>query len=313
MAAMVREQTEGWVTGLYLVAISYRHNDFHQVTNSQQEQYGSINEYLLSEVCSHIPAPIQDFLLRISILDRFSASLCDAVIRDDNSTIPTVSGIEYMNWIKQANLFLLTLDKEGNWYKFHQLFRRFLQRQLDNRYNSEEIARFHSRASNWFSQNQLFEESLRHAWPRDVKLGIQQVIRFNQNLKLPEQWQQLDRLVRSFPPEIIESSPDLLFAEACVMYARFQLGKMPQVLDKVEKLLVNSEIEISRKNHFQGQIAALRSYLYFWVGDYQNALVQGGKALGKLPEGWRDIRALTKIQMGDAMQMLGRKLICQSY
>jgi LuxR family transcriptional regulator, maltose regulon positive regulatory protein len=300
-------QTEGWVTGLYLVAISHLHDEPSQVNTNQREYYGSINEYLLKEVCSRLPVPIQEFITRISILERFCAPLCEAVIRDENTTVPTVSAFQYLDWITQANLFLLPLDKEGHWYQFHRLFRQFLQRQLSTRYNSEEIAILHSRASIWYSQNQLFEESLQHALAAgDIKAGIQQVILFNQNFKLPEQWQQLDRLVHSFPLQIIESNPDLLFAEACVMYARFQLGKMPSVLDKVEKLLIDSDLEPTRKNHLQGEIAALRSYLYFWVGDYQSALVNGGKALARLPDGWHDIRELTKIQMADAMQMLGK-------
>jgi LuxR family transcriptional regulator, maltose regulon positive regulatory protein len=307
IASMV-DQTEGWVTGLYLVAISHRQNNFQFGTNSHNEYYSSINEYLLTEVCSHIPVAVQDFLLRISILERFCAPLCDAVTRDDNITIPAVPGGQYLSWIKQANLFLLPMDKEGLWYQLHRLFRQFLQQQLVSRCRSDEIAAFHKRASIWFSQNQLFEESLRHALAAgDIKLGIQQVVLFNQNLKLPEQWQQLDRLVNSFTPQVIESDPDLLFAEACVMYARFQLDKMPQVLDKVEKLLLNSEIEMYRKNHLQGQIAALRSYLFFWVGDYQNALINGGRALARMPESWHEMRELTKIQMADALQMLGKE------
>lgn len=306
--AIIQEKTSGWVTGIYLIASSLRNDDFNLALNSPLNNVESIHEYLLNEVFSRVPGSIQDLLLRLSILDRFCGSLVDVMAHNDNSSGPLISGDQYVEWLRKENLFLISLDKEVKWYEFHRLFRELLCHQLGIRYNSDDISRLHSKAGIWFSQNELYEEALKHTLAAgEIKLGIQMVARFNRKLKLPGQWQELKRLINLFPPPVIESSPDLLLAEACVMYARFQIGKMPQILDKVERLLSDIELEPARKKILQSEIAALRSYIYFWVGDYQNSLIQGRKALAGLPEDWHYIRESTQNNIAEAMKMLGNE------
>ncbi len=306
--ATIQEKTSGWVTGIYLMANSLRNDDLNLAISNLPKKVESINEYLLNEVFYRVPASIQDLLLRLSILNRFCGPLIDAMARNDNSSVPLVSGVQYVEWLKKEDLFLISLDKEGKWYEFHRLFRELLYHQLETRYNPDEISKLHSKASIWFSQNELYEEALKHALAAgETKAGILLVAQFNQILELPEQWQELNRLINLFPPAVIESSPDLLFAEACVMYARFQIGKMPQILDKIESLLSNTELEPARKNNLQSGIAALRSYLYFWIGDYENSLIQGRKALARLPEDWHYLRESTKNNIAEAMKMLSNE------
>jgi LuxR family transcriptional regulator, maltose regulon positive regulatory protein len=305
MINAIQERTEGWVIGLYLVAISFRNCDVQLIHKGPSENDNSINEYLLSEVYTRIPVAIQDFLLRISILDRFCASLCDSLSRENNDTQPLISGIQCMDWTKNENLFLFACDIEQGWFKLHPLFRTFLQRQLKDRYNPEEINIFHSKACHWFSQNQLFAEALQNALAADdINTSIQLVGHFNQTIRLPDQWPQLNYMVQLFPVEILESNPDLLLAQAWVMCTRFLLGKIPAILEKTEKLLSTNNPETSRQNILIGEVAALRSHISFWSGDYKNANIQGRKALEALPEEWRYIRDITSIQTITASQIL---------
>jgi LuxR family transcriptional regulator, maltose regulon positive regulatory protein len=302
------DKTEGWVTGLYLVALSFCYGYFQNIIGDKKEISSSINDYILSEVYSHIPLTLQDILLKISILDRFCASLCDAVCMDDSSTFPAISGNQCLDWLKKENLFLRPLDQEGHWYQLHGLFCSFLRLQMMGRYSSEEINTFHIRASIWYSQHQLFDESLYHILAAgDIKAGIQLVAKYLQTMKMPDQWRQLEHLVNLFPTQIIESSPYLLFAKACVMYCTFQLEKMSHILNKIETLLANTETEVTINDQLKGGIWALRNYLYFWKGDYQISLIYGRKALADLPEEWYYLREMTKIQMSEAMQMLGNQ------
>ena len=159
--AVLEARTEGWATGLHLAALSLRgqHNtaDFvHSFSGSHR----FVLDYLLEDVFQQQPAPIQQFLLCTSILDRFCGPLCDAVLGE-----PAGSGQAALHAIERANLFLVPLDNERRWYRYHQLFGEFLRQRLtqEARLTKDEIAGLHTRASIWYEAQDLDIEALHHA------------------------------------------------------------------------------------------------------------------------------------------------------
>ncbi|MDQ4075183.1 MAG: hypothetical protein M3220_02930, partial [Chloroflexota bacterium] len=155
--AMLERRTEGWIAGLQLAALSIREqadrsNLFASLTGSNRY----ILDYLADEVLSHQPEPVQRFLLHTSILDRLSGPLCDALLEDGPPAQAMLERLE------QANLFLVPLDDERRWYRYHDLFATFLRARL-HQSQPDLIALLHDRASRWYEQAGFISEAIRHA------------------------------------------------------------------------------------------------------------------------------------------------------
>jgi LuxR family maltose regulon positive regulatory protein len=155
-------RTEGWIAGLQLAAISMQgHQDISSFIESFTGSHHFVLDYLLEEVLHQQSASVQKFLLHTSILDRLCGSLCDAILLD-----PAVSGQATLEYIEHANLFIIPLDSERRWYRYHHLFADLLrQRLLQNHASSTvaEIAEFHRRASLWYEDNDLPADAIHHA------------------------------------------------------------------------------------------------------------------------------------------------------
>src|SRR5205823_14797811 len=117
--ARLSRRTEGWIAGLQLAAISMQgQQDTTSFITSFTGSHHFVLDYLVEEVLGQQPESVQHFLLRTSILDRLCGSLCDAVLLD-----ATASGQATLEYLERANLFLVPLDNERRWYRYHQLFR----------------------------------------------------------------------------------------------------------------------------------------------------------------------------------------------
>ena len=121
-------------------------------------------DYLLEEVLQRQSESVQTFLLRTSILDRLCGPLCDAVLRD-----PAASGQATLEYLERANLFIVPLDNERRWYRYHHLFADLLRQRLHQSSASstgdatDDVAELHRRASQWYEDNGLEIEAFQHA------------------------------------------------------------------------------------------------------------------------------------------------------
>src|SRR2546421_2707238 len=163
--ARLSTRTEGWIAGLQLAAISMQgHQDATSFITSFTGSHHFVLDYLLEEVLQQQPESLQTFLLRTSILDRMTGSLCDAVMMD-----PSGSGQETLEYIEHANLFLVPLDNERRWYRYHHLFADLLRQRLHQRSASspgdevEDVTELHCRASVWYEDHGLEIEAFHHA------------------------------------------------------------------------------------------------------------------------------------------------------
>ncbi|MGD8612605.1 MAG: AAA family ATPase, partial [Desulfobacterales bacterium] len=130
LATAWSDKTEGWVTGLRLAALSMQHRgDFKTILPELKGSTQYVMEYLFSEVLSHQPPDLRDFLLKTSILDRFCAPLCDAMIGTGVAPGNAQNDAwQFINQLKKENLFLISLDVEGQWFRYHHLFQNLLKR-----------------------------------------------------------------------------------------------------------------------------------------------------------------------------------------
>ena len=204
----LHESAEGWMVGLQLMGIALHgvpHVRERSLLDLEQSYSRFADEYLWSEIVQRQPDEVRAFLLRTSILDRFTAGLCDAVTGQQNSE-------ELIRRIERDNLFVLPLDGVGAWYRYHHLFSDILRSRLVLTVTEEERAELHLRASWWFESAGYPEDAVRHAiaghhWDRAAEL-------LEQQCRVLFEWDHIavlrDRL-QGLPVQIFERSPQLAF------------------------------------------------------------------------------------------------------
>jgi LuxR family maltose regulon positive regulatory protein len=154
--AALEARTEGWVAGLQLAALSMQgRSDTAGFIQAFTGSHRFVLDYLAGEVLERQPERVRNFLLQTAILDRLSGSLCDAVTAQDGSR-------GMLEILERGNLFVIPLDDQRQWYRYHHLFADVLQAHLIEA-QPEQVSNLHQRASAWYEQNGLAPEAIRHA------------------------------------------------------------------------------------------------------------------------------------------------------
>lgn len=209
----VEARTQGWWAGLQLAALALqgRANPMdllHELQGSRR----AIREYLVHEVLQRQPTTLQTFLLRTSILERLSASLCNAVLEQKESQ-------QVLEELERANLFLSPLDRQHHWYAYHPLFAEALRSNLEQT-SPAEMSTLHLRASRWYAAHHFTNEAIRHAlfaqdWSRAADL-IEHI---------PSQriWSRLEHAlvptwIEQLPPEAVRTRPRLCLTHAQALF-----------------------------------------------------------------------------------------------
>ena len=202
----LEERTEGWIAGLQLAALSLRgipeHGDVAGFIEAFTGSNRFVIDYLADEVLARQPEQVRDFLLDTAVLDRLTGPLCDSVTgRTDGSRV--------LEDLERDNLFLVPLDTQRTWYRYHHLFADVLQARLRAE-APDQVPILHQRASAWFASQDLVEDAIRHALAAEdfdqaghlIEEALPQVRRTRQDSMLLS-W------VRSLPPPVVRRSPVL--------------------------------------------------------------------------------------------------------
>ncbi|NNF99609.1 MAG: hypothetical protein HKM93_09545 [Desulfobacteraceae bacterium] len=153
---LLQERTEGWIVGIRLAAVALRDSsDNDAFIQKLSGDHRSILDYLTDEVLSRQPPEIQRFLIETAILERMTGSLCEKVTGQPN-------GQDMLEVIERSNLFVMPLDDERRWYRYHHLFRNLLKNRL-NHDRREGVDELHRRASEWFERENMPAEAIDHA------------------------------------------------------------------------------------------------------------------------------------------------------
>ena len=149
-------KTEGWPAGLYLAALSLRHaGDRHAFVTRFGGSNRHVIDFLVTEVLQAHDPPVQELMLRTSVLERLSGPLCDAVLEQQDSAA-------VLEELSRTNLFLVPLDDQGGWYRFHHLFARLLRVEFERR-EPGLAAALHRRAYAWHRDHGTADEAIHHA------------------------------------------------------------------------------------------------------------------------------------------------------
>ncbi len=153
-------KTEGWIAGMQLAASAIKTlHDEYSIDLFIESFKGTnryILDYLLEEALKNQPNDIREFLLYTSLLDHFCASLCDHILHKDNSQ-------EMLDFLDRNNLFIVPLDNQRIWYRYHNLFADLLQSQL-SKVDPKKIKAIHSQANKWFEQHGDFNSAIEHSY-----------------------------------------------------------------------------------------------------------------------------------------------------
>ena len=154
--AALEARTEGWIAGLQMAALSMRgQEDVSGFIQSFTGSHRFVLDYLLEEVLHQQPAHVQAFLQKTAVLNQLTGSLCDALTGENN-------GQEILESLEHANLFLVPLDNERRWYRYHHLFAELL-RQTSSTSEETHGRDLHIRASQWYEANGMELEAFHHA------------------------------------------------------------------------------------------------------------------------------------------------------
>jgi ATP/maltotriose-dependent transcriptional regulator MalT len=227
-AAALEVRTEGWIAGLQLAGLSMQgRGDTAGFIKAFTGSHVYVAEYLVEEVLQRQPEDVQTFLLQTSILERLNASLCEAVGgRPDSQAV--------LKELFQANLFVLPLDDEGQWFRYHHLFADLLQACLRQSLPTDNIATLHQRAAAWYEQAGMTPEAIEHALAAE---DYSHVVKLVQKNALPTILQAQVRTVegwlQAIPREYVEQSPGVNMAFTWLHLLR---GTSDQALPYLEHL-----------------------------------------------------------------------------
>lgn len=265
--ASLESRTEGWIAGLQLAALSMQgHADRKGFINAFTGSHRFILDYLSDQVLQQQPQEIRLFLLQTSILDRLSASLCDALTGHFGSQAILES-------LDQRNLFLTQLDDDRRWYRYHHLFADVLKHRLIEE-QPDAILELHRRASEWHEREGLLPQAVQHA------LTAQEFERSTQLIEraADTMWQlgkitTLTGWMQALPDAVRRTHPML-----CLDYARFLADASQNVA--VENIVRNVEHELEanppKNNHeaaiLNGRLAALGSHLASLHNDFHQSI-----------------------------------------
>jgi LuxR family transcriptional regulator, maltose regulon positive regulatory protein len=231
-------------------------------------------DYLLEEVLQRQTGEVQEFLLRTSILERLCGSLCDAVLR-----APGGSGDGTLAAIERANLFIIPLDNERRWYRYHHLFGDLLRKRLPQSLAPGEIAELHIRASEWYEHNSLAFEAFHHATAANDMERAERLIESKEmNLYFRSVAMPVLDCLASLPEAVLVTRPGLLVRSAMLALMVGQTTDVEEKLQAAENALRG--VELDEKTHdLIGQIACARATLAHTHHDPEAMDIQAHRAL----------------------------------
>lgn len=273
-------RTEGWIAGLQLAALSMQGSqDIHRFVSAFTGSHHYVMDYLIEEVLKNQPPKVSAFLLQTCILDRLCEPLCEAVVEADASG--SIDGQSMLETLEEMNLFLIPMDEERHWYRYHHLFADVLRKRLETQYSGL-LPVLHLRASQWYEQNGFLAESVQQAIAAGNQDRAAQLIEQNGCLLLMSG--EVATLL-SWTDAIEFQSvarPWLAIQQAWALALTGELERVEPILQAPEKLLALLDAT-GEVRTLQGTIAAARAYCANSRGDTRVAAQYSRNALDLLP------------------------------
>lgn len=308
-------QTEGWITGLQMAALSLRgQTDAATCVPTDVEAFIAgfagthryVLDYLIEEVLNREPEHVQRFLLRTSILNRLCGPLCDAVLAGDGvgttgtRTKQQWTGQETLEYLENSNLFVVPLDEQRYWYRYHRLFADLLYARAKLKLATD-LPRLHNRASLWYEQQGILDEATEHVIAAKNVERLEKLIE-NYGVKLLFQGELglVERWLLALPESKLDGNIDVGIIHAWTLLLTGRSQSLEKRLQQIESLLAKSP-----HNPRHGDVAAIRAYVTAHQGDIKRTIELAQVALATLNAENYGIRGIVFFVLGGAQILKG--------
>jgi LuxR family maltose regulon positive regulatory protein len=313
--ALLEIKTEGWAVGLRLAGLYLQgQKGQKELKRSLQQLSGNarhIAEYLFAEVVSKQHPEMVSYLLETSILDRFCAPLCCHLHRTGNhghDEKPELGAEQFIQSLTDTNLFVITLDNKGYWFRYHHLFHDFLKGELHKQFSTDRIADLHRHASRWFNENDFIEEAIAHLLAiDDTSAAMQLLLDHRYALMNTSQYFRLRRLLARLPENAIAEDPLLMSTRA---FIGIDLGNDVDAYaftQKAIEMLAEISPESEAYSLLRGEVLMLQGIVDVLTGAAETALAHIQEASEYVPDNALMIRSLGIISIALCHQMMGNR------
>lgn len=292
VAALV-ERTEGWAAGLHLAALALRdrpddERDRFIARFAGSERY--VADYLIAEVLDRQPSATQRFLLSTAICDRLCGDLCDTLVPPGDGY---TDGQATLEGLERAGLFVIPLDGERRWYRYHQLFADLLR----HRTRRDDLAALHRRAGEWFATQGMDDEAIGHFLTAgELERASELIEAIAPTATAWNEHATVARWLAALPKALIDVRPGLGLATA------WQLALAGRVSELIARLpIIEAALGAAK---YEGEIAALRG-LTLILYDIPASIAELQRALTLLPAGHAGLRAIVALSLGNAYWFAG--------
>ena len=293
-------RTEGWIAGLQMAALSLRGSQARRSgirpTTLLLDDFGGthqyVMDYLAAEVLRQQPTEIRAFLRQTAILDRFTASLCDEVTGQPNSR-------QFLSQLEQANLFLIQLDDQRQWYRYHSLFADFLRAELAE----WEQRTLHVRASAWYESHGFVPEAIKHALAGQDLIAAARLIRgYTEEVFSRGGFSLLLSWLDALPEEFVHAHSDLSAYKGWTLYLRGQIAEAEKYATAASNRESPDDSPVQR-----GMLLGFRAYLAINRDQIPQAIKFAEEALVLLGNTQSFFRTTALSHLGQAQRLIGER------
>lgn len=294
----LESRTEGWAAGLQMACLGLRARaDRAEFIASFRGTQRFVMEYLTEQVLQRQPPRIRQFLLATSILPRLCAPLGEAV-----TGFPESAAI--LERLDRSNLFLVPLDEEERWYRYHPLFADHLRSRLEHE-QPQAAAELHRKAGAWYAAHGEISPALDHALAgEDFETAARLLERAGGDLLATGGWGMLTHWLHRLPAEML-SRPQLALYLASAQVLTGRLQDVDQSLSAVERAVAQETLDAGTRLRWRGQMAAVKSRAAYLRGEAPRAIQEARAALELVPAEDRTTRGILAITLGSSLILEG--------
>ena len=311
--AALENRTEGWIAGLQLAAISMQgRSDTAGFIQAFAGSHRFVLDYLMEEVLQRQPGHIRSFLLQTSILDRLNGPLCNAVTGQEGGRV-------MVETLERGNLFIIPLDDQRHWYRYHHLFAEVLHAHLREA-QPDRVSELHRRASAWYEQNDLPADAIHHALAaQDFERAATLLERIWLAMDLSYQSAAWLHWAQALPDDLIRVHPVLCLGYAWALLNGGELEASEAWLSAAERWLEPTDeshmivVDEAEFRSLPASIAGARAYRALALGDIPSTKVYARQTLALVSEGDRIRRTQATALLGMAEYADGDLAAAEQY
>jgi len=293
--------TEGWIVGLRMIAyLINSQEDVDLLVLGRLADWTTIADFFAEEVLNSLPDHIQKLLLETALLDHFCVDIIDYIHESD-------IGKEFMEYLLHSNLFLIPLDKQNTWFRYHHIFRDVIKKSLQPTLSEDEIQKLFSRACGWMKKKNLYTEAIGYALEGNkIDEAIEIIDTHRHKLLNEEKFSTIQGWLQMLPEDVVDQQASLLLARAEIADSKTHALNKEMDLVQAEQLIriMDSDSEVA--GFLEGELKSIMSIMHYMRMDYKQSLADAEQALKILPRQYRYCHNMSMIFKTFSLHGLGQ-------